>query len=115
MTMRAHKLKMWPAPFKSLKLGGKNCDLRFADRDYRVGDYVMFVEFDPAKEALTGDYECREITHITTGDNVPRGLIDGFVILSLDMVVGPERDALLGQESMFGGSVEWQAPMEVKS
>jgi hypothetical protein len=105
--MRAHKLKIWPEHFRAVRLGNKKCELRRADRDFRVGDSLMLVEFDPREDRLTGAYQCCEITHITKGEDVPRALLDGFVILSIDHVSKIEEETMLGKESMAFGSVEW--------
>lgn len=108
--MRAHKLKIWPKHFRDVRNGEKKCELRKADRDFRVGDYLMLTEFDPGKDSLTGAYHCCEITHITKGEDVPRALLDGFVILSIESASKSDEEILLGKDSIFRGSVEWVKP-----
>lgn len=109
--MRAHKLKTWPEPFIAVEAGRKTCELRKADRDYKVGDFLMLVEFDPQRDRTTGRYVCRKITHILTGDVVPRGLIDGFVVLSIEPTDRYDEGALLGQDNVLCQSVEWLKPL----
>lgn len=108
--MRAHKLKTWTEPYKDVEREDKTCELRKADRDYRVGDYLMLMEFVPSADSLTGKYLFRRITHILTGDVVPRGMLDGFVVLSIATCSGGETDALLGQGNAWFGNPEWIAP-----
>lgn len=107
--MRAHKLKIWPVPFVAVESEDKVADVRCDDRDFQVGDYVMLAEYHPIREALTGKYVFRKITHITTANNVPRGLIDGFVILHFAECSSSEEGALLGN-GKFMGPPEWLQP-----
>jgi hypothetical protein len=108
--MRAHKLKIWPEPFAALVREEKCCDVRKTDRDFRAGDFVMFIEFDPKTDKLTGRYVCRRVGHVTTADAVPRALVDGHAVLSLQICAVHEEDALLGKESAFLAKPEWLAP-----
>ena len=103
--MRGHKLKTWPAEFKAVSEGGKTVELRRADRDFRVGDFLQLNEFVPSEERLTGCYVFRRVTHIFTPDMPPRCLLDGFVALSIEEVGSSEENVLLGQSKLF--SVEW--------
>jgi hypothetical protein len=41
-----HKLKTWPPFFKDVLLRKKRFELRKNDRDFRVGDEVILVEYD---------------------------------------------------------------------
>lgn len=94
----------------AVDLEDKTCELRKADRDFKRGDYLMLVEFDPQRDRLTGRYLCRQITHIITGDQPPRGLVDGFVILSIATCDRYDTEALLGQGNSVLGAVEWVKP-----
>src|SRR6476660_657131 len=107
--MRAHKLKTWPEQFAALEREEKTCELRFADRDYRVGDYLMLMEFKPSADTLTGKYIFRKITHILTGDVVPRALICGHVVLSVAPCDGMEEAILLGNHTLYQ-KAEWIDP-----
>lgn len=109
MSKRAHKIKCWIEPFRAIRKGDKTCDLRLNDRDYRVGDFLMLYEFDPTNDQRTGNYEYRKITHILTEEDIPRGLISGFVCLSLADCDLFEREALQSQGS-FGENVDWVKP-----
>ena len=82
-----HDVKCWPEYFEAVRDGRKPFDLRFNDRDYRVGDRLRLREWSPE-----GDYTGRElsesITYILVGpffnpshDKVSPGLTDGWVIL----------------------------------
>jgi hypothetical protein len=110
--MRAHKLKIWPDAFRASKDARLTCQIRQADRDLRVGDYLMLVEFDPKKDQLTGQYHCVLISHITTAADHPRGLIDGFVALSTEEIMSSDEKSLLGQDSgLWKRDVEWVQPV----
>lgn len=109
--MRAHKLKTWPRYFQAVKREEKPFEVRKADRDFRVGDYLCLVEFDPALDKLTGDYLYRRITYLLTSADAPRGLVDGFVVLGLETVDGVEAANLRGtNDSVLAEKVEWLTP-----
>jgi hypothetical protein len=113
MNVRAHRIKCWPEFFRAVKNGDKTCEVRKADRDYRVGDFLMLIEFDPKKDAATGDYTTAKITHILTPADPPRGLMDGFVVLSIERCGAIEEGWIMGRESMMGRpTVEWLKPAQ---
>lgn len=110
--MRAHKLKTWPVYFEAVRLERKPFEVRKADRDFRVGDYLCLVEFDPQRDSLTGRYEYRRITYVLTPADPPRGLMDGFVVLGMETVDGIEAANLRGtNDSILAEKVEWLAPL----
>jgi hypothetical protein len=110
--MRAHKLKTWPGYFHAVKREEKPFEVRKADRDFKVGDYLCLVEFDPEKDILTGDYLYRRVTYLLTSADAPRGLVDGFVVLGLETVDGVEAANLRGtNDSILREKVEWLPPL----
>lgn len=111
MTMRAHKLKIWPDAFRAVKDGRLNCQIRKADRDYQVGDYILFVEFNPKEDKTTGQYCAVLINHIITPADHPRGLMDEFVALSTEEIMSSDEKSLLGQDNgIWKRNVEWVKP-----
>lgn len=109
--MRAHKIKIWPDPFDAVVRENKWHEIRKADRDYRVFDYLLLCEFNPLTDEFTGRYEVRQITHITKAEDVPRGLVDGFVALSILPVALLEREILLGEtRGVLHNDIEWVRP-----
>lgn len=110
--MRAHKIKIWPPQFAAVKREDKTCEVRRADRDYQVGDYLMLIEFDPKKDELTGAYECRQITHIVRAEDPPRGLVEGFVVLSMIACTRIDQEHLTGgYQGLVPQKVEWLKPL----
>ena len=99
--LRVHKLKTWPKYFELVKRARKTCELRKADRDYQIGDCLELVEFDPETDRHTGRRHYAEISHILTAADPPRGLIDGYVVLSLDYVGKAKEDVLNGHPSII--------------
>lgn len=45
--MDVHDLKIHPEHFKPVWCGEKTFEIRFNDRDYKVGDLLDLHEFDP--------------------------------------------------------------------
>lgn len=112
MALRAHKIKCWPKYFRAVKDERKPFEVRKADRDYREGDYLCIVEFDPQSDTLTGDYLYRRITYVLTAADPPRGLCSGFVVLGLETVDRTDQERLAGTYTgMLDATVEWLAPL----
>ena len=62
-----HRVKSWPSFFEATLAGVKTHDVRrVSDRDYRVGDTLRLMEFDPEKQRYTGRELCVRITYITS-------------------------------------------------
>ncbi len=113
MNMRVHRLKTWPVFFELVRIDRKKAEVRKADRDFRVGDYLLLLEFDPSSDRLTGRSSYRRITHILTPTDPPRGLMDGFVVLSMEDCESVEIEYLQGQYTgSFPRTVETIQPAE---
>jgi len=55
MAMTTHELKVWHAYFREIARGEKTLEIRFgADRDYAVGDQILFREWEHGAAAYTG-------------------------------------------------------------
>lgn len=44
-----HELKTWPEFFRACRSGDKTFELRYNDRDYKVGDELELNEFEPCR------------------------------------------------------------------
>ncbi len=90
-----HQLKIEETYFNRLIDGTKTCELRFNDRDYQAGDEVQFkIPIEPIAGTLQNsvqNYRCTsdrfKITHVLT---YPKGLRDGWVILSIKLMQDDE-------------------------
>lgn len=60
-----HLVRSWIHLFEAMLSGAKSHDLRFDDRGYRVGDVILYREYDVTKGAYTGRQQQVEITYIT--------------------------------------------------
>ena len=67
--MKIHQLKTWPEYFNSIVDGSKKSELRINDRDFSVGDYVVFYEFVPDTQVFTGKCCGGKITHVFKDTN----------------------------------------------
>jgi hypothetical protein len=79
--MQDHELKTWPIFFSPLRNGVKTFDIRKNDRDFQVGDRVIFNEYDQTNDRFTGRIVTRHITYIMQGGQM--GLPEGYVIMAL--------------------------------
>lgn len=81
MSRREHKLKTVNPHYQAVQDGRKTFEIRFNDRDYRVGDFLHLCEWDEGR--FTGRNVWRRVSHIVTwGEFV--GLAAGYVALALD-------------------------------
>ena len=81
-----HELKTWVEYFQEISfMNGKTFELRKADRDFQVGDYLELREWDNEREVYTGCRKKAWISYILR-DAEQFGLRDGFVILSIELV-----------------------------
>lgn len=76
--MRILVLKIAPEFFQPIEDGIKNFDVRFNDRDYKVGDVLCLAEFDG--KAYSGRYVYVEVTYILDD---PRYCLKGHVIMGI--------------------------------
>lgn len=79
----AHILKCWPEYFQAISTGSKSFELRKNDRDFKVGDTLILVEFDPKTQKFTGFKTKAEVDFLLK--DFP-GLEPGYVVMSLASV-----------------------------
>jgi hypothetical protein len=82
-----HDVKSWSHFFQAIKSGAKVHDLRKNDRNYNIGDIMLFREYDFVGGKYTGNTLEAVITYITD-NRVPCAfssavLSEGYCILSL--------------------------------
>lgn len=82
---KVHQLKSWPNFFKAISKGDKLHDLRdMSEHNFKVGDNVIFNEFDPVAGSYTGQKVEATITYITS-NSTPCAL--SSVVLSKDYCI----------------------------
>ncbi|HDL7822522.1 TPA: DUF3850 domain-containing protein [Yersinia enterocolitica] len=67
-TVITHQLKILPEYFQAVIDGRKKAELRTNDRDFKVGDYLLLVEWDGGTDEYTGRKIGVEISDITQCD-----------------------------------------------
>lgn len=73
---RIHYLKTYIEFFQATKKGDKNFELRIDDRDYRVGDILALMEYDPAIGFTKSKDIWVKVTYILSKQPyVPKGYI----------------------------------------
>ena len=74
---KTHWLKIEPAYFLAHEAGVKHFEIRYNDRDFRVGDMVVLQKWDGK---FMGETLTKQITYIS---DYPVALKQGFVVLQL--------------------------------
>jgi hypothetical protein len=88
--MTTHSVKSWTHLFKAAVEGKKSHDIRDGtERNYEVGDQMVFNEFDYTTGKYTGQRALFEITYITSNSTPcalsPAVLKPGYMILSIEL------------------------------
>lgn len=93
-----HTVKTWPPYYREVLEGRKRFEVRYNDRNYRIGDVLDLREYLPGS-GFTGHRCLRWITYALDPDgaNLPGfGIRPGFVVLSLSTYVdGPHHKAAI--------------------
>lgn len=73
--MSAHELKSWPEPFDAAASGKKCHEYRRYDRDFKVGDSLVLLRYDPKEKKYTGKRLVLLVTYISYGPSfeIPKG------------------------------------------
>jgi len=82
--MKIHTLKTWPEYFEAILNGTKTFEVRKNDRNFKVGDRLDLIEFDPnlpIRGQLTGKHCHRFISYILDTNTFVN--LQGYVILGL--------------------------------
>ena len=78
-----HELKTWQPYYRDVKNKLKKFELRYNDRNFKVGDLLCLKEYNPDTKEYTGEECFALITYILTGFT---GIEPGYVILSINLV-----------------------------
>lgn len=78
MESQLHFLKIKPKYFMAVESGIKTFEIRFNDRNFKVGDILYLLEFCDGE--YTGRELCREVCYMIDD---PEYCKEGFVVLGL--------------------------------
>lgn len=76
---KTHKVKLHERYFEDVGSKIKNAEVRYNDRDYKVGDWLVLEEWTGTE--YTGRYEIRKIKSIYPLDEI--GIV-GYVLICLE-------------------------------
>jgi hypothetical protein len=79
MSRQHHYLKTRPEFYQAIVDGIKPFEVRYNDRDYKVGDILHLQEFI-LPNTYTGRHMAKEVTYILSDSNYCK---DGYVIMGL--------------------------------
>lgn len=81
---QTHYLKTWTDMFWEIKYGNKTFDVReIRDRNFQVGDNLIFEEYDPIREEYMHGVIGSKVTYILTGEKW--GIKDGYCVMGLKL------------------------------
>ena len=81
VSRRQHELKILPEYFEAIERGEKNFEVRFNDRNFAKGDFLLLREHDGI--CYTGRQMTTEVTYLL--DN-PTYCKEGYVIMAIKKV-----------------------------
>ena len=76
--VNCHNLKIWRKYFDAVKNGSKKFEIRFDDRGYSEGDFIVLHEWSDALQDYSGETIQKRIGFITGYEQQ-----EGFVVFSL--------------------------------
>ena len=79
-----HVLKIYPQYFDEIRLGFKKFEVRYNDRDYKNGDYLLLREYDVDTNSYTMRTIFCKVTSILGSESY--FVKDGYVIMSIEVV-----------------------------
>ena len=78
--MKTHLLKLADKYWESVENGLKTFEVRYNDRDFKVGDHVKFRRVNSEEEmGLTFI-----ITYLLTHEDFPQGIPEGWCVFAID-------------------------------
>lgn len=82
---RIHKIKIWPNFFGDVIYGDKGFEVRKDDREYKVGDVLFLMEYDPDHTCFTGRKAKAMIVYKLEPGVIP-GIAEGYCVLGFFLI-----------------------------
>jgi len=83
--VRGHEIKTWPKHFNAVWEKEKSFELRKNDRNFRIGDWLILLEFNPEEVSYTSRYAIGMVSYIL-GSTKDGGLKSDFVCMSFEFM-----------------------------
>lgn len=101
-----HQLKIKSKYFSDIVSGKKQFELRFNDRDYRVGDYIALNELNATMDGYSRRSVLAKIDYILDHSDMPEAIKENWVIIGFTVcdIVEPEEKNICiirGQERLL--------------
>ncbi len=93
-----HELKLDTKFFKRVMAGKKRAEIRYNDRNYQVGDFLLLREVTGTDRRYTGARTMQLVLDIVTHEEFPAGIQEGYVMISFRAPSGYE-SGLKGQQN----------------
>jgi hypothetical protein len=91
-----HFLKTVQPFYSNIASGLKSFEIRYNDRDFKVGDFVVLEKFP-----YTGAFVIKQISYMLTHDDFPDGLKPGYCVLSLNSVINEENSEKITKKFLY--------------
>ena len=79
--MKVHNLKTWPEYLEALIEGRKTFEVRRNDRDFKVGDTLHLLGFDPDTCTMNGREHTMVVTYVMPGGTF--GIAQDHVVMGV--------------------------------
>ena len=77
--MATHELKVWLEYYEDIENGSKKFELRFNDRDYKVGDVLRLREYNQIENYYTDRETTKTVGYIL--EDTKFGLKDNWIVM----------------------------------
>lgn len=79
--MTTHELKTWPKMYRDVVNQDKKFEVRKNDRDFKVGDTLSLLEYDPIEREFTGAEHRVFVEYLLEGGEF--GIDEGHVVMGI--------------------------------
>lgn len=86
--MKTHFLKTWPSYIQDVIDGLKTFEVRRADKDFRVGDFIWMLSYDPVDGFLNPQIRCQSESAPPCKEN-EYSTFYGGILLKITYILGP--------------------------
>lgn len=80
-----HELKVWKSFYSDIASKMKRFEIRKNDRNFKPGDTLILLEWDPELEKYTGNRCDAGVDYILYHDDFPQGIQKDYCVMSISV------------------------------